>query len=396
MIDFDKIYKTLSILHGNAQDVVTPVALVRSVVNTLPDNEFSDPTRTFFDGTCGKGTFLVAVAERCYTNLSTVIPDSNKRIKHIVENMLFGMDNNLAQVQTAITTMKKLAGADARVNIELGDTLVATQKKLQFKKFHNCVGNPPYNISEKKTGNGTGGDVGLYKRFYKQYKSLTSVGGNIAMITPKGIIPVLDKDKIDVVDLNLMTDTNYWKYNTCYFIAKNIKKSISTLIVSDKIVGKVFEIRGNTHWYELNGKPDTKKVNYTKPNGVRAIIKLPTSKTTEQYGTVDPTYGKLLDAGPKLCATLLENKHSYLVTNEPLCADFTGAYVCKSITEAENLKLFLENSKVLQGIQKKLKTKGVWWTMRHVKEFDLSQIITGNEVPVEWNLSEEDIAELTQ
>jgi hypothetical protein len=290
--------------------------------------------------------------------------------------------------------MKKLAGADVKVNIELGDTLVAKTKITKFRKFHNCVGNPPYNISDKKTGNGTGGDVSLYKRFYKEYKALTTSDGNIALITPKGIIPVLDKDNMDVQDLNLMTEKNYWKYNTCYFIAKNIKKSFSTFIVSDKIISKVFELRGNTHWYELNGKPDNRKINVTAPNGVRAIIKLPTEKIKEQYGMVDPEYSKLLGRGPKLCATLLENRHSYIVTDEPLCADFTGAYICKSIEEANKLKLFADNNQVLRGIQKRLKTKGVWWTFRHLKPFDLSQIETGTEVPVEWNLSDSDIAEL--
>jgi hypothetical protein len=394
MINFDKIFKTLGILHGEAQDVVTPVELVRELVGKIPAQEFTDPSRTFFDGACGKGTFFVAVAERCYLGLEKHFPDPNERIKHIVENQLFGVDNDKAQVQTAITTMKKLAGADVKVNIELGDTLVAKTKITKFRKFHNCVGNPPYNISDKKTGNGTGGDVSLYKRFYKEYKALTTSDGNIALITPKGIIPVLDKDNMDVQDLNLMTEKNYWKYNTCYFIAKNIKKSFSTFIVSDKIISKVFELRGNTHWYELNGKPDNRKINVTAPNGVRAIIKLPTEKIKEQYGMVDPEYSKLLGRGPKLCATLLENRHSYIVTDEPLCADFTGAYICKSIDEANKLKLFADNNQVLRGIQKRLKTKGVWWTFRHLKPFDLSQIETGNEVPVEWNLSDSDIAEL--
>ena len=394
MIDFNKIFKPLSILHGEAQDVVTPIELVREVVGKIPASEFTDPSRIFFDGTCGKGTFLVAVAERCYKGLESVFPDPKVRIKHIVENQLYGVDKDLAQVQTAITTLKKLAGADARVNIELGDTLVAKPKIAKFKKFHNCIGNPPYNISEKKTGNGTGGDVSLYKRFYKEYRSLTTSDGNIAMITPKGIISLLDKDKVDVQDLNLMTDKNYWKYNTCYFIAKNVKKDITTFKISDKIVSKVFELRGNIHWYELNGKPDKKKINFTGEGAVRAVIKLPTAKTTEQYGMVDPAYSKLLSKGPKLCATLLENTHSYLVTDQPLCADFSGAYVCKTMDEANKLKLFVENNQVLRGIQKRLKTKGVWWTFRHLKPFDLNQIETGNEVPVEWNLSEEEIEEL--
>jgi hypothetical protein len=394
MINFDKIFKTLSILHGEAQDVVTPVELVREVVGKLPEKEFTDPSRTFFDGACGKGTFFVAVAERCFSGLTTHFPDPKVRIKHIVENQLFGVDNDPAQVQTAITTMKKLAGADAHVNIELGDTLLAKPKIAKFKKFHNCIGNPPYNISEKKTGNGTGGDVSLYKRFYKEYKSLSTTDGNIAMITPKGIISVLDKDKIDVQDLNLMTEKNYWKYNTCYFVSKNIKKSVSNIIISDKIISKVFEPRGNIHWYELNGKPDKRKIGFNGKDAVRAIVKLPTEKNKEQYDMVDPTYSKLLSTGPKLCATLLENKHSYLVTDDALCADFTGAYICKNMKEANNLKLFVENNQVLRAIQKKLKTKGVWWTFRHLKPFDLSQIIEGIETPIEWNLSQTDIDEL--
>lgn len=394
MINFDKIFRNLTILDGEAQDVVTPPELVREVIGAMPEREFTDPSRTFLDGACGAGTFLVAVAERCYVGLEKHIPDPKERIKHIVENQLYGIDNDRSQIITAVTTLKKLAGADAKVNIELGDTLVAKPKIAKFRKFNNCIGNPPYNISDKKTGNGTGGDVSLYKRFYKEYKSLTTSDGNIALITPKGIIPVLDKDKMDVQDLNLMTEKNYWKYNTCYFIAKNIKKSFSTFNVSDKIISKVFELRGNTHWYELNGKPDKRKIHFTGTGGVRAIIKLPTANVSEQYGLVDPEYSKLLDKGPKLCATLLENKHSYIVTDSPLCADFTGAYICKTIDEANKLKLFAENNLVLRGIQKRLKTKGVWWTFRHLKPFDINQIQTGNEVPVEWNLSDEDIAEL--
>ena len=394
MINFDRIFRTLSILHGEAQDTVTPPELVRDIVSRYPAAEFKDPTRTFFDGSCGKGTFLVAVAERLFRDLEPCIPDPLVRIKHIVENQLFGVDNCVAQVQTTVTTMKKLAGADAKVNIELGDTLLAKPKIAKFKKFHNCLGNPPYNISDKKTGNGTGGDVSLYKRFYKEYRSLTTSDGNIALITPKGIISVLDKDKIEVTDLNLMTEKNYWKYNTCYFIAKNTKNLKASFVVSDKIISKVFELQGNPNWYELNGKPDKRKINVTMKGSVKAIIKLPTEKKPETYGKVDPSYSKLLEKGPKLCATLLENKHSYIVTDKPICADFTGAYICGTIDEAEKLKLFVEKNMVLRGIQKRLKTKGIWWTFRHLKPFDLNQIETGEEIPVEWNLTDADIAEL--
>jgi len=391
MIDFDKFFKNLSLLHGAAQDVVTPVDLVREVVSKIPENEFSDPNRTFFDLCCGKGTFLVAVIERSFKAMAKIIPDERKRIVHIIENKIHGMDVHPGQVRTAVTTLKKIGGAAVKVNISTGNSLA-----MLGKKFDNVIGNPPYNISDKKTGNGTGGDVTLYKKFYKTAKQLAkSKDSNIILVTPKGIIPVLEKDKLNVQTLNLMTERDFWKYNTCYFIAKN-SKSANGLSIDDHIIKKVFALKGNPNWYELNGKPNKKQISYTGTNGIQAIIKLGTEKTSPTYGTVNPAWKKLLPAGPKLAATLLENKHSYLITNDPICAEFCGAYRTNSILEAEKLKLFIDNNEVLRNIQKKLKTKGLFWTFRHLVPFDLNQIVTGNEVPKEWNLTKQDLLDLAK
>lgn len=391
MINFDKIFHNLGLLHGAAQDVVTPFQLVRKIVAQMPASEFDDPDRTFLDPCCGKGTFLIAVAERAFYAMEKLIPDPQARIQHIVSRQLYGVDSHPGQVRTTITTLKKLAGADVNVNISIGDSTL-----MHFdKKFDNIIGNPPYNISDKKTGNGTGGDVTLYKKFYKISRRLVRSGGNIALITPKGIIPVLAKDKLNVTTLNLMTDNDYWKYNTCYFIAKN-EKSNNGLAISDSIIKKLFELNGNPNWYELNGKPNKKKISYAGSDAISAIVKLGTEKTKPSYGTVDPKWKKLLGTGPKLAATLLENKHSYLVTNDPICAEFCGVYQTKTIVEAEKLKLFIENSELLRHIQRRLKTKGLFWTFRHLKPFDLSQIITGHEIPVEWNLSAADLKELAK
>jgi hypothetical protein len=359
------------------------VSLVREIISKMPAKDFEDPNATFVDLCCGKGTFLVAVAERAFHAMKKVIPDEQKRIEHIVTYKLIGIDIHSGQVRTTTTTLKKLAGPKVKVNISLGDAMLNNGIK-----FDNAVGNPPYNISDKKTGNGTGGDVTLYKKFYNAACNSVKPGGNIALVTPKGIIPVLQKDKMDVEVLNLMSEKDYWKYNTCYFITKN-SKTTNSLSINDKIIKKVFDINGNPNWYELNGKPNKDKISFSGKNAVRAIVKLGTEKTSPIYGTVDPTWKKLLPKGPKLAATLLENRHSYLITDDPICAEFCGVYNTKTLDEAEKLKLFVENNEVLKQIQSKLKTKGLFWTFRHLKAFDIDQIITGTEVPVEWQLTKD-------
>jgi hypothetical protein len=146
----------------------------------------------------------------------------------------------------------------------------------------------------------------------------------------------------------------------------------------------------NPNWYELNGDVNKNKINFSGANAVKAIIGLPTKKNAVTYSMVDPTWEKIA-FGPKFCATLFENKATYFVTDEPLCARFAGAILTNTIAEAEKIKLFVENSKLLPAINKKLKIKGLFWTMRHLKPFDPNQIVTGTEVPSEWNLTEDDL-----
>jgi len=272
------------------------------------------------------------------------------------------------------------------VNITCEDAI--TWKDSRTMKFDVGIGNPPFNISEIETGNGTGGDVNLYKKISDAYP--IKFGGIKSLITPKGMIRHLLNDReYNPIYLNLMTEKNYWKYNTCYWVTKR-EKNQKKLVVADKILSKIFEIEGNPNWYELNGAVNKNKINFTGLNSIDAIIKLPTQKTGAVHSKVDPAWGKIL-RGPKFSATLLENKHTYIVTDVPLCAEFSGAISTNTIAEAEKIKLFVQNSKILVALHKKLKTKGLVWTMRHLKSFDPNQIITGEEIPTEWNLTKQDL-----
>lgn len=269
------------------------------------------------------------------------------------------------------------------VNITCGNA-----QEYNKMKFDVGIGNPAFNISEKETGNGTGGNVNLYKQISDAYPIVD--GGIKALITPKGIIKHLIKDdNFNVLNINLMTEKNYWKYNTCYWITRK-EKNERNIVVSDKVIGKVFQIGENPNWYELNGSVDKKRLNFNGPDAINAIVKLKTKKTDAVYSMVDPTWGKI-SFGPKFCATLFENRATYTVTDEPLCADFSGAVITKTLDEAEKIRLFVENSDILVALHKKLKIKGLFWTMRHLKPFDPNQIVTGKEIPHEWNLTDDDL-----
>jgi hypothetical protein len=255
-------------------------------------------------------------------------------------------------------------------------------------EFDVGIGNPAFNTSEKETGNGTGGNVNLYKQGSDAMP--IKQGGTKALITPKGMVRHLKKDKnFDTHLVNYMTEKDYWSYNTCYWIGK-VQPNTYNIKIADKVISKIITLDGNPNWYELNGDVNKNKINYTGNNGVSAIIELPTKKSPAVRSVVDPTWEKI-SYGPKFCATLFENKATYLVTDEPLCARFSGAYLTATIKEADKIRLFVENSKLLLALNKRLKFKGLFWTMRHVKSFDPNQIITGHEIPKEWNLTAEDL-----
>lgn len=258
-------------------------------------------------------------------------------------------------------------------------------------RFKGIGANPPFNLNNKKTGNGTGGDVNIGKRFYSKGIELLEDNGEYGFIMLKGIVTNLLKEKdLEFTKLNYMSEVRYWDYNTCWFHAIKKSKVTEKLTLSDKILSKVIILGGNPNWYEMNGLVNQNMINSKGDDAVLSIVKLPTSKNGIIRSMVNSSYSKLL-LGPKLTATLFDNRLTYLATDEPLCADFCGAYSTRDVQEAEKLKLFVNKNKVFLKIHQVMNTKGHFWTLRHVKPFDISQIVTGEEIPSEWNLSSEDV-----
>ena len=67
----------------NSGEVFTPEELVSEMLDKLPPEIWSDPTKTFIDPAAGDGNFLVEVKKRLLKFHSE---------QHILENMIFAVD----------------------------------------------------------------------------------------------------------------------------------------------------------------------------------------------------------------------------------------------------------------------------------------------------------------
>ena len=73
--------------------IFTPKETVKLMVAELQKEEpniFSDPDKTFADLYMKSGSYITEIVKRLYIGLADVIPDQNKRIKHILEEQVYG------------------------------------------------------------------------------------------------------------------------------------------------------------------------------------------------------------------------------------------------------------------------------------------------------------------
>lgn len=148
----------------------TSFALVEQLLDELPV-DWSNPTTTFCDPACGRGTFLIAIFNRLFTGLAGYIKDEESRVRHIVENQLYGADNYKA---ATLIAKKWLFG---------GPNIICTNSlehrwKMQFDVV---IGNPPYQADNARSGMGS---KTLWDKFITLGISLLKKDGILSMITP--------------------------------------------------------------------------------------------------------------------------------------------------------------------------------------------------------------------
>jgi len=146
-------------------EVFTPLYIVEEMLHTLPKEVWTNPRLTFLEPGSGLGNFSICVFYRLMDGLKTAIPDSAKRERHIIENMLYMAECNKANVHIC-KGIFKATKSGYKINLYQGDFLKLNpsedRKKDEGetwpenwpKQFNIIVGNPPYNSGGIKSHTG--------------------------------------------------------------------------------------------------------------------------------------------------------------------------------------------------------------------------------------------------
>lgn len=259
--------------------------------------------------------------------------------------------------------------------------------------FDYCISNPAFNLAETNNVAGTGGNTTLYKTATRNdFANRLKRNGTLVNITLKGIIPDLITGYFKDHQINwihLMDNIDVWPYNTCIFsVSKTARTSPPTILGG--LAAKIYspDPADCFPFVYYSGSNNGMNKYFAVGKSNRVVRQLP-GKGRDQV-TYDYT-DAVISAGPKFAFYTMESKKSYTITSEPVY----GGTICyvpfATEAEATKLKLFVEKNPIFLEYVRRMKLRGHAFGLRNMRRFDLSQITTGLEVPVEWNITDTDM-----
>lgn len=75
----------------SSDEVFTPPKVVNEMLDLLPEEVWRDPSLRWLDPGTKTGVFLREITRRLMTGLDEEIPDENERLRHILQEMVFGI-----------------------------------------------------------------------------------------------------------------------------------------------------------------------------------------------------------------------------------------------------------------------------------------------------------------
>ncbi len=166
-------------------EVFTPLTLVEEMLNHLPDDVWTHPEYKWLDPANGIGNFPVIAFTKLDVGLRGVagFEDDMVRRKHIVENMLYMVELDDANIRLGQRLLEKMCGdTKCKFNLLKQDFLEANlETAFGVKQFDVIMGNPPYNAGGVAKGGGT-----IWPRFVRRAFDLVTSGGFITFVHPPG------------------------------------------------------------------------------------------------------------------------------------------------------------------------------------------------------------------
>jgi type I restriction-modification system DNA methylase subunit len=128
--------------------IFTPKKVVKMMIDKLEEENpdiFSDKNKTFADLYVKSGLYLTEIVKRLYAGLESIIPDKDERLKHILENQIYGF----APSEIIYNIAKNFiyggfADIDSSHLVCRDLTDLAKSGGDLGMKFDVVVGNPPY------------------------------------------------------------------------------------------------------------------------------------------------------------------------------------------------------------------------------------------------------------
>ena len=166
-------------------EVMTPIPLVEDMLDTLPKEVWSNKDLKWFDPCDGVGTFPSIVVQRLMEGLKKVIPNKNKRYRHIVENMLYVCELQAKNMfifhcifdRPNIFELNTYCGSFLDENFDKHMSNV-----WGVEKFDIIIGNPPYNDGSTNKGSAHV----LWDKFVVKSLDMLIDGGYLNFVHPSG------------------------------------------------------------------------------------------------------------------------------------------------------------------------------------------------------------------